>query len=93
VVRSDEDKGEVREKAKKDRLSFDEIGELERHWCQDEMPGKTAPLFSEEKTQLYLRKEHRYYEITYCPHCGRHKEEIALLFADAEDLEVVESGS
>jgi len=93
VVRSDEDKREIREKAKKDRLSFDEIGKLQRHWCKDEMPGKTAPLFSEEKTQLYLRKEHRYYEITYCPHCGRHKEEIALLFTDKEDLEVAKNGS
>jgi len=93
MVSSDEDKREIREKTITDRLSFDEIGELERHWCKDKQLGKTAPLFSEEKAQLYLRKEHRYWEITYCPHCGRHKEEIAMLFADDEDLEVAESGS
>jgi len=93
MVRSDEDRREIREKSITDRLSFEEQDELQRHWCKDEIPGKTAPLFSQEKTQLYLRKEHRFYEITYCPHCGRHAEEIALLFADAEDLEVAESGS
>jgi len=93
VVRSDQDKNEIRQKPITDRLSFDEIGELQRHWCKDNIPGKTAPLYSEAKTQLYLRKEHLYYEITYCPHCGRHKEEIATLFADDEDLEVEDNGS
>lgn len=93
MVRSDEDRREIRQKAITDRLSFDEVRELERHWCDDIIPGKTAPLFSQEKTELYLRIEHRYYEITYCPHCGRHAEEIALEFVDDEDLEVAENGS
>jgi len=71
-----------------------EAHELPEHNCLQanfDIPNPKV-FFDQDATKLVL-VSYDAFEITYCPFCGRHAEEIALEFVDDKDLEVAQNGS
>jgi len=94
VVRSDEDKEETKFNQDIKRYDESDANHLPEHSCSqaDFDPPNPKVVFDQDSRKLVI-VSYDAFEITYCPWCGRHAEEIALEFVDEEDLEVAESGS
>jgi len=93
-VENDEGFSDMKDKKEIERRDEVDAMQLPQHDCSvaSFQPPNPKVVFDQDSRNLVI-VSYDSFEITYCPFCGRHAEEIALEFVDDEDLEVPESGS